>query len=503
MNPLIILQYVRAILKQIVNRIGLIIACASVVSFIVLAIGMLYKPKYETSVTIFADNQNVIKPLLEGQTAVTLPKNERIRIVQEIMFSPRILQQVVRSSFDPSRFGTDDLMESATKNLRDDISISAPADNYIKITYDNADPEVSYAVVNKITSLFIEESAQNKRSESKSAYTFIDEQVKSYKSQLVEAENKLKAFEADNVDGVESQVNSSIARLQSLIDETSVDIEAGEVRISALEAQIASESRYVTSDYSARVYRERLAQLEQQLETLKLNYRDEHPDVVDLKLQIQDLKRTIVEVENSNQKKSNQGGSDDLTGEKLNPIYEELSNQLADAKVNVQAMKHRLAANQRRLEEQYKRRQRVAANQAELSELTRDYDVTKNIYEDLLERKERARISMTLDLAGQGVTYKILEPAAFPTVPAGLSFMYFAIAGPIIGLIIPLGIMVAWVVLDPTIRFSEQLNEIYPGIVLAVLPPAKKAKRSWKKIGLSTAGVVATYAIATISFQLI
>ena len=97
--------------------------------------------------------------------------------------------------------------------------------------------------------------------------------------------------------------------------------------------QLADETRYANNDYNARVYRDRLAQLESQLDTLRLNYRDEHPDVVDMQLQIQDVKKTIVEVENASQNPIQ--GSSDLTGERnLNPIYEDLSGLLSEAKVS-------------------------------------------------------------------------------------------------------------------------------------------------------------------------
>lgn len=497
---LIILQYIREILAQLRKKIWWLFTGFAIVSVGLLVVGMMYNPKYETAITIYADNQNVIKPLLEGQAAVTMPRNERIRIVQEIMFAPRILEQVLRATVkDREVFADQDSLERAMKGLRENISITAPADDYIKVAYSHKDPEVSYQTVNKIVNMFIEESAKTKRSESKSAYTFIDEQVKSYKAQLVEAENKLKAFEAANIDGVESQVNASIARLQATIDETAVDIEAGEVRIAALEEQLAKESRYASSDYSARVYRERLAQLESQLDTALLNLRENHPDVVDLKLQIQDLKRTIVDVENTAQTTE----KEDLTGERhLNPIYEELSNRLAEARVNVQTMRHRMAANQKRLEEQFERRRRVAANQAELSELTRDYDVTRNIYEDLLERKERARISMTLDLAGQGVTYKVLEPAVFPMVPTGLRFVHFAIIGPIAGSFLSLGALIAWILLDPRVRFPEQLESRFPGVVLVTIPSTQSQAANGRRVWILFAVFAVMYGGAAVAFQL-
>ena len=235
--------------------------------------------------------------------------------------------------------------------------------------------------------------------------------------------------------------------------------------------------------------------MESALDTMLLNFREEHPDVVDLKLRIQELKTTIVEVESQN----NSGEVDETN---VNPFYEELNTRLAEARVNVQAMQHRLEAYKTRLEEQYKRRVRVAANQAELSELTRDYSVTRQIYEDLLERKERARISMTLDLAGQGVTYKVLEPAVFPVTPEGLRFIHFAVAGPVLGSILPFGALIAFVLISPRVKVPQELERAYPGIVLAVVP-RPKTKLRLLHVGLLVGGWLLVYCGSGLVFRFV
>jgi polysaccharide chain length determinant protein (PEP-CTERM system associated) len=500
-NTHLVLQYLKLFFKQARRNLTAILIGIATVSTLILIVGMFHNPKYETNITIFADNKNVIKPLLQGQAEITAPKSERIRIVMETLFAPRQLEKVITDILMEEVSPTEKLVNEAhMAQLRSSVNVSAPADNYIKISYSHKDPATSFGVVNKLTNLFIEESAKTKRGESKSAFDFIDEQVKSYKAQLVEAENRLKSFEAANVDGIESQVNASIDRLRAAVDEISINIEAEEVRISALEVQLANENRYASNNYNARVYRDRLTLLESQLDTMRLNFKDQHPDVIELKLQIQDLKRTIVEVENA----ATSTSSEQLTGEnRLNPLYEELSNQLGESKVDVQTMRHRLTANENRLQSQYQRRVRVATNQAELSELTRDYSVNKQIYEDLLERKEKARISMTLDMTGQGVSYKVLEPAAFPVLPTGTRFVHFVIAGPIAGLVLVLGILSATILLDHRVAFADQLDGLFPGIVLAVLPADEQVMTSWKLIGIGAVAYVVSYSSAALTYSIL
>src|SRR5690625_6200897 len=90
-------------------------------------------------------------------------------------------------------------------------------------------------------------------------------------------------------------------------------------------------------------------------------------------------------------------------------------------------------------EREHQRAERVAANQAELSELTRDYNVTREVYEEMLQRKESARLSMALEVEGQGVSDQIHDPARCPTNPSGLQLLHFAVLGPFVGIVAPIG----------------------------------------------------------------
>ena len=65
--------------------------------------------------------------------------------------------------------------------------------------------------------------------------------------------------------------------------------------------------------------------------------------------------------------------------------------------------------------------------------------MTKSKYDEMLNQKEKARLSMTISLEGQGVTYKIKEPPQYPLVPVGLQFKHFIMIGIAIIPIVPIG----------------------------------------------------------------
>ena len=77
---------------------------------------------------------------------------------------------------------------------------------------------------------------------------------------------------------------------------------------------------------------------------------------------------------------------------------------------------------------------------------------------------------MHLDIEGQGLSYKIHEPAEFALKPQGLQFIHFAALGLILGFLAPLGLFVAYLQVDPRIRVAKVLEENTGISVLTTIP---------------------------------
>lgn len=460
----IVLQFVIAVLREALNFKTWVVFIFAAICFAVLAVGMVYPKKYTSSTTIHADRQNIIKPLLEGKAATTTV-TDHVKSVKEVVASARLLRQVVLDLGYVTNPENERQIEKEVRSILGAIRIKGAGPSFIKIQYTGQDPTKVYNVVSKITDMFIRDSSESKRKESREAFLFIDKQAKSYKAQLVDAEEKLKQFNSSNFDGTEAAARQKITDIRDEIDLIKLEIEETQTRISSLERELANESTVVRNRYRADEFRVRLAEAQTRLDTLKLTYTDDYPDVVALKQQIEDLRRTITTSESTTTTVNHTTKSAEL-----NPLYEELRGRIASEKVELNAKNRRLKRTEHKLESEFERLERIATHQAELTELTRDYNVTKSIYEDMLERKEKARLSMTLDVEGQGVTYRIQEPATFPLTPNGIRFKHFFLVGPLIGFIIPLGLLVVYVQLDPRIRFRESLEKISPVPILGAIP---------------------------------
>ncbi len=459
-----IVEYVRAAFRELVERKFTVALTFFAISFMVMLVGLMLPVSYQTSTTIFADNQNILKPLLDDQVEVS-KLQDRTNLVRDVLQSPRILDEVVTQVYGESL----DPMErqSRINRIRNHIEVNGLGASHVRIGYSDSSAESAFTVLSQLTDTFIADRSNTKRNESREAFEFIDNQVVAYKSQLVDAEAKLKQFNAESFDGRDRDVDASISRIRMDLEELGLSIEESQAIVVSLRSQLASESSVGSQKFRSDIYRERLGELLTRKDTLLRSVTEAHPDVVNLNAQISDMEVAILEAENSESSEA-AGDSQQLS---VNPIYIDLRTKLSQAEVQLQGLRRRYASKEKLLDQEYERRVRIAAREAQLAELNRDYDVTKGIYEDMLARKEKARLSMTLSLEGQGVVYRIQEPVVYPLAPQGLVFSHFVVLGPILALMFIFGVAVLYFFLDSRYRFERSLESfVAPIAILAVVP---------------------------------
>jgi len=460
------------ILREVRARKWLALLLFTVVSFAVLVTGFLWPYKYESQVVIFVDDRNIIRPLMEG-SAVTTQINDRTSAAKELLWSRSVVEQVAT---DPEIFGSDGantdpvVLENRIAELRANLFVRPRGDSYFSIGYASESPNQAFQVAQRLGQLFIAENNERKRQESRSAYEFIDKQVKGYESQLAEVEERLKNFLSENVDGTEGDANQRMASLRNQIELAELERQEMFTRAQSLEAELNGINPMVSSGgATVDVYQNRINSLQEQLDNLRLRYHDTYPDIVILRQQIEQLQR---------QRDRAAANADPnrviTTGERSsNPVYQDVRTALAETRAAIQTRDTRIRALRALLNEQILRMERIQGNKTEYAELTRDMEVNKQIYDDLLKRRERARVSMHLDVEGQGLNYRINESAQFPRGASGPKFATFAVGGLFLGLLAPFGLIAGLLQIDPRVRARQQLEETVGLPVLVRLPEVK------------------------------
>ena len=447
------------------RRVPLALVFAGI-ALMALLVAALWPRKYESSMTILVKEESIIQPLMEGR-AVATGVTDRARIAREVIFSRKILDQVLAKGGwlegDPSPIE----QERLAIELRRRTSIDSPGPNLIRISYWDRDPVRALEVARTYGDAFIAESLSTKERESREAYEFIAARAEEYHVKLQQAEERLKAFRASNPDarpGAATDVNTRIAQLRASIESARSGVAESSVRASAVSSQLAAERSVTAAQNREAQYRERLAKLQTELDTLRLSYTDEYPDVIRLRRQIEDLEAQIAASPSEPRLQTA------ALGYAVVPGSASLRSELTRARGEAAAMSARASEAEALLEAELERANRIADFEAVYAELTRDYEVNRDLYQDLLKRRENARVSMSLDAEHRGLTFRVQEPAALPLQPSGLRFMHFSAAGFTAAIALPLGLLWLLVRFDPRVRSPDQLRTAVPVPVLATIP---------------------------------
>ena len=419
-------------------------------SSLILSAGYFFPKTFTSQVVLYADVTNIIGSLLEGKAEIT--KIDRAKEARDIIFTERIFRSVA------TKAGYSDV-DTAGAGIRRNLKISSSGD-YVNIKFQASSDDRAFNVVNAVTEAFLAETSRKKREESQSAFEFIDAQVESYKKQLEHAEERLKAFSASNIDISEKNVATNVINYKNELQILELEIQDIQARLSSFSAQIEKEPPLLQIEISAgESFKERqLENFEQKLADLRLSYLDTHPDIISLLDQISLLQEQVqLETETSSSNKKFE--------QVENPTYTNLQTLINNEFAELTAKKQRYENVQSLLLIELSNAESVASKQATYKELTRDYSVTKDVYEDMLKRRESARLSMTLDIQGQGVTYKIHEPPLYPVKWDGFQLIHYALIGPLVGLALPFGLILAMVLFDQKVRSSSFMVDNLPSHV--------------------------------------
>lgn len=474
------------------------LALSTLVAFAVLLVGFIYPYEYRSQVAIYLDNTNIIRPLMEGSAEIT-GINDQASAARELLWSRKILDKIAtdeRIYGGAHRNLTVEQQERLFAELRSGIDVRPQGKSYFSIQYQGQDPRQSYLIAQRLGQLFLEETNRRKREESRNAFDFIDKQVQSYERQIQRTEESIQQFLSRNLDGTEGDVNQRISQLRRQIEDAELETQEVAARRQSLSEQLVrvppmTSAGGMTQDSLG----ERIENLEKRLDETRLIFHDTYPDVITLKDQIAELRQRREQLALEPESIPEPGSGE----QRPNPLYQELQTEISKAETWEQSLQTRIRALNRRLGSEEERMGRIQGNKSEFAELSRDLEVNQDIFNDLLRRRERARVSMHLDVEGQGLSFQIHEQAQYPLSPSGLQFETFASVGWLLGLLAPFGLLVGLLQIDPRVRSEQQIREVLEIPLLGTIPPVKtpyerrRNRRGYVGIALITGLIIAGY----------
>ncbi len=460
--------YIRDLLfaakTEVLRYRGLVALIFTLILGILSAVAIHWPKYYISNAAIVKDVTNVIEPLLRGAASVTdLNKNEKIR---DVIYARRLMSKVALQMEGGAGALTPEQMELKINEIRSSLVVQSLGRGSVltNLTYKAANAEEAYKALTIIVDVFISDRMEDKQRKSNEAHDFISQQADNYKRRLEAAELTLKEFKSKSVDVSEAQVKDRIGTLSLDIEALRISIDESKEKIRSTSLQAHEESKDVSLRVKFDVLESRRATVETSLNQLRLKYQDSYPDVIALEAQ---LAKVVSEIAILTQRlPMGHSARSDL------PLLEELRKQLASAKVSLKVQQRRLIAYESLLAKEHKLADVVAEKQAKLLDLTRDYRVTKKLYEQMLSRKENAKLTLALNDEGQGESYKLVDPPSFPLRPSGLRALYIFLVAPLAAFCVPIGLAGLLVVFDARMRSSVLMRSKLPSNIymLAKIP---------------------------------
>jgi polysaccharide chain length determinant protein (PEP-CTERM system associated) len=197
----------------------------------------------------------------------------------------------------------------------------------------------------------------------------------------------------------------------------------------------------------------RIATVQKNLDALSLQYTDQHPDIVANRRLLAQLTAQKADLAKHKKRSADPGAG-------YSPMLQQLNISLSQTEAQVASMRTRVEEYTGRVARLRSRSAEVPEIEAQLAQLNRDYQVNKENYQKLLERRESARLSGDLTSATDMLSFRIIDPPTVPAQPTGpnrLRLFSLVFVGALVA-----GIAVAFLMsqLRPTFLSQATLREV-------------------------------------------
>ena len=447
---------------------------------------------YEAKARIYLDTQSILGPLLKGLAIDNDLRQVKVaETTRKTLLRRPNLEKVARETDKDLEAKTPEDFERVLMKLADSIEVKGGRrDNIFVILCQDKDPRVAKKVVETLLSLFVESTLSAMRRDTGRTEKFLDDQIAEYRARLEAAEQRLKEFKRENIGRMPTEEGGYFSRLQGAmrdLDEAELQLREAKKKRDELSRQLrksglsAGAGESTPSRPEVARLQERIARLEESLDQLRLQYTDNHPDVVSLKNSLAELRKQLASYAVSSRPLGPDAGLAD------SQAYQELRVSLSEAEANVSALKVRVDEYRRRVKELRKKMATIPEVEARLAQLNRDYEINKKNYESLVARRESASISREAEQSVDTVQFRIIDPPVVPALPVGPNRPVLITLVFLLGLGVGGGM--AWIKANVrhTIESLDELQEVVGtrSLVLGNVPAISAGRKRFGR-GLST-----------------
>jgi polysaccharide chain length determinant protein (PEP-CTERM system associated) len=459
--------------------------------------------RFSSETVILVDPQKV--PDSYVKSTVTGDVRNRLGTLSQQILSATRLQKIIDSlKLYPEEKKTLAREDVITK-MRKDINVNVVSDfggsndlQAFRISYRGSDPRLVAQVANELATLFIDENLKAREQQATGTNDFLQSQLQESRKDLEAQEAKLKDFRVKHMGEMPEQQTATLQVLGQLQSQLQLESEAlarAEQQKGVLQAMMSQAAPVVDMDDSSggvspSAQRDGASRasgpkanpldgLHAELSALQARgYTDTHPSIRALKAKIEDAEksaRTAPPVQADVVKPPTVPVPPSVQpppSRRPPPIYSNpvLQSQLKAAEEEITKHKQEQTRLNKAISGYTSRLQAIPLREQEVSDLVRDYEVSKSHYSQLLNNQLSAETATQLEIRQKGEKFSVLDAAQPAQRPSSPNRPVINAGGAIGGL--GLGLLLALLTefLGMSITAPEQITEATGLSVLEVIP---------------------------------
>ncbi len=479
-------------LKVIYHRRYIFLAIAMLVTALVTAYAYQLPKKYQADSIVFIE-KNVISNLVKG-IAVSPDMRDRIRVLRYALSSRELISRVL-TEMDSDIFTKSKAEQQAfIEKLKERTGISVRGQELFTVSLIDKDPAFAQTYVNTLVGTYVEENISSKRDETYGANRFLKEQIDLFKNKLDAAEDTIIQFRSKSGIYFSLDEKTTLAEIKKFtieIEELELISDTLEPRRKAMQRQLKSLSPTIETvemfgsfdmfDDSTGFDDSDIMEKEAQLKQLLIRYTENHPEVVVLKADIEELKKRAAEEESVLASTEDEITEDSLpasgaenmeTGNMSsmpNPVYQQVEQEVLSIGAEIATLKAKKRSLQRLIKKREDSLREIPENRKELGVLIQERDSVKQIYQELLKRMSQSEVSKQMEIGNKSATFRIVDPALFPETPVSPNMVRMILLAIVAGLGCGFGVVFLLDLADSSMKNPHQLDSL--GVkILARIP---------------------------------
>ncbi|MBJ7538254.1 GumC family protein [Marinomonas transparens] len=435
---------------------------------------------YDNHTSFLIQESATLNPFLKD-LSVDSQIQQRMKALDTLLHSRHILQRVAEEEGLYPENATDYQKDRVINRLSSNLKVALFGSDLIRVSYHSNTQQGMDSLLRKVRDVFIEQLLAPERSSMTNSEAFLLAQLEEQRMHLEQAESALANFKSKHTMQLPSLFNnnvSSISELRQLIAQKEIEFAGQEAVMASLHTQLIRNNPLIAQIESDIVSHKR------ELSTLLSRYTPQHSKVIIANAMLSRLERELHDLITLTDQIDSIEELERLwlaTGKALETQSEKVAtalnlaqnNEIESAKLRYSRLKQELNQLHKQHDDLLQLINSSSGIEQQLQTLSRDLKVQDKVYQETLNRYERAKVTGALGEFEQKDRIKIIDKAYVPSGPSNMPTLLYVVLGVIAGIGLGVGTAIVLEVTNSQLRYISEVQDIAKVPVLARIPKIK------------------------------